>query len=105
MKFLDHLKDITFATDIQKQKELWDVEGVLKRRSNQRFKFDLRPLINLQKKSHTKTKADKIVIDIDNKWIIIDTKELHQYLKTNNIKKVYIEDLISKLDWTIMIKK
>jgi len=105
MKFVEHLRDVIFATDIQKQKELWDVEGVLKIRSNQRFKFDLRPLINFMKKGSTRTRADKMVVDINNQWIIIDIPELHQYLKENKIKKVHLEDLISNLDWNIILPK
>jgi len=105
MKFLKHLKDVTFATNIQKQKELWDVEGVLKIRSNERFKFDLRPLVNLRKKGHLKTKADKMVVEIGNQWIIIDIEELHKFLKKNRLKKVHLDDLLSRLEWNIIIKK
>ena len=43
MKFLDLLSDVKHATQNQKQKELWDAEGIL---HNQSFKFDLRPLKN-----------------------------------------------------------
>ena len=28
----------------QQEKELWDVKGILKNRSNKEFKFDVRPL-------------------------------------------------------------
>ena len=47
MKFVDRLTDITYATQNQRQKELWDVEGILKNRLNKKFKFDLRPLKNM----------------------------------------------------------
>lgn len=56
MKFIDKLIEINFATNNQKKKELWDVEGILKNRLNQKLKFDLRPLNNNCKKGSFKTK-------------------------------------------------
>ena len=35
-----YLTDVTYATDEQKSKELWDVSGILKNKSNRVFKFD-----------------------------------------------------------------
>jgi len=102
LKFLDKLKDIKYATPVQKKKELWDVEGIL---NNQPFKFDLRPLKNNAKTGSFKTKADKIVYDMKNQYIILDVEELHNYLKENSLKVVKIEDLISKLDWNIILPK
>jgi hypothetical protein len=101
-KFINKLKDITSANLNQKKYELWDVEGVL---HNQKLKFDLRPLKNNTKGGSFKTKADKIVFDIKDQFIIIDTKELHQYLKDNNTKVVNVEQLISLLEWNIIIPK
>ena len=101
-KFLERLTNVTKATSKQKKRELWDVEAIL---NNQLLKFDLRPLNNNTKSGSFKTKADKIVIDIKNQWIIVDTEELHQYLKENNIKIVQLEDLISKLEWNIILPK
>ena len=101
-KFINKLKDITSANLKQKKYELWDVEGVL---HNQKLKFDLRPLKNNTKGGSFKTKADKIVFDIKDQFIIIDTKELHQYLKDNNTKVVNVEQLIFSLEWNIIIPK
>ena len=81
MKFLDLLLDVKHATQNQKQKELWDVEGIL---HNQSFKFDLRPLKNNAKAGTFKTKADKIVYDMKDQYIIVDVEELHNYLKNDN---------------------
>ena len=101
-KFINKLKDLTSANLKQKKYELWDVEGIL---HNQKLKFDLRPLKNNTKGGSFKTKADKIVFDIKDQFIIIDTKELHQYLKDNNTKVVDVEQLISLLEWNIIIPK
>ena len=46
-----------------------------------------------------------MVFDIKNQYIIVDIEELHLYLKKNNVKKVYLESLISELDWNIILPK
>tara|TARA_R100000005_G_C4938391_1_gene164129 strand:- start:5 stop:310 length:306 start_codon:yes stop_codon:yes gene_type:complete len=100
--FQKKLKQVKKATAAQKKKELWDVEGIL---HNQKFKFDLRPIIKNGKTGNFETKADKMVFDLKDQWIIVDIEELHQYLKENNLKNVYLENLISKLDWNIILPK
>ena len=102
---LGFLSNITYATLNQKQKELWDVEGILKNRLNQKLKFDLRPLKNNIKIGSFKSKADKMVFDMKDQFIVVDTEELHQYLKENNIKDVHLQDLLSKLEWNIILPK
>jgi oligoribonuclease NrnB/cAMP/cGMP phosphodiesterase (DHH superfamily) len=102
MKFFNLLSNITKATLKQKKRELWDVEGTL---NNQLLKFDLRPLKNNVKRGSFKTKADKMVFDIKDKYIIVDVEELHQYLRENNAKDVQLEDLISELEWNIILPK
>jgi len=103
--FINLLSDITLANKNQRQKELWDVEGVLKDRLNQKFKFDLRPIKNNVKIGSFKSKADKMVFDMKNEYVIVDLEELTKYIKENNIKEVNLEDLISKLDWNIILSK
>ena len=73
--------------------------------NNQSFKFDLRPLKNNAKGGSFRTKADKMVFDMKDQFIVVDTEELHQYLKENKLKKVYLQDLISKLEWNIILPK
>tara|TARA_R110000765_G_scaffold149828_1_gene252500 strand:- start:68 stop:382 length:315 start_codon:yes stop_codon:yes gene_type:complete len=101
-QFYIKLKDVTLANPKQKKNELWDAEGVL---HNQKFKFDLRPIKNNSKIGWFKSKADKMVFDFKDQYIIIDLEELYQYLKENNIKDVHLQDLISKLDWNIILPK
>ena len=57
-KFLENYK---LATDRQRKREFWNVEGIIKGKSNQSFKFDLRPIIKNAKGGSFKTKADKMV--------------------------------------------
>lgn len=103
--FLKMLVDINYANNSQRKKELWDVEGILKDRLNQKLKFDLRPLKDNAKIGSFKTKADKMVFDMPKEYIVIDVEELQNYVKTNKIKKVYLQKLIFELDWNIVIKK
>ena len=102
LSFKDKLSNVRVATTNQRKKELWDIEGVL---HNQLLKFDLRPLKDNAKGGSFKTKADKIVYDIKDQYIIVDVEELHQYLKDKKLKKVVLEELISELDWNIILPK
>jgi hypothetical protein len=102
MNFITKLKEKKYATQNQKKEELWDVEGIL---HNQKFKFDLRPIKNNMKIGSFKTKADKMVFNMKHEWIIVDIEELHSYIKTQNLKDIRLEDLISKLEWNIILPK
>ena len=106
MKFTDFLIDFVEATSKQKKEELWDVSCILKNKSNQEFKFDLRPLNKtLSKTGSFKTKANKMVFETPLEWILVDIEELHNYIKQHELKVVKLEDLISKLDWNIILPK
>ena len=102
-----YLTSVTYATDTQKEKELWDVSGIIKNKSNRVFKFDTRPLSSFEegigKKSHFNTKADKMVYYLNNKYLLIDIDELHSYIKTKKIKFINVEEILSKLDWNIIL--
>ena len=102
IEFINKLSNIKYPSQNQKNKELWDIEGVL---NNQLLKFDLRPLKNNAKGGSFKTKADKIVYDVKNQYVIIDVEEFHQYLKDNPTKVVNLEELISALEWNIILPK
>jgi len=102
---LEFLTDVKKATPAQKKKELWDIEGILKDRLNQKFKFDLRPIKNNIKIGSFKTKADKMVFDLKNEYVIVDVEELHQYIKKNKLKDLNLENLISELEWNIILPK
>jgi len=105
VSFLDNLSNINKPNNKTKVKELWDVEGIIKDKSNQVFKFDLRPLKNNIKIGSFKSKADKMVFDMKDQYIIVEVEELHQYLKENKLKEVHLQDLLSKLEWNIILPK
>ena len=46
-----------------------------------------------------------MVLEFQNRWLILDLEELHEYVRRENKKKVYIDDLISDLEWTIFLEK
>ena len=108
--FLTYLKDYILATEIQKENELWDVQGILKDKSNQEFKFDLRPTKIVKdnligKEGKTSTKAQKIVFETDTQWIIVDVEELHNKLKRENISIIYLDNILNEFEWNIIINK
>ena len=109
-KFSIHFHNIIWPTEEQKNNEHWNVSGVLKKNSNQEFKFDVRPMFQmpnnqLGKKATTASKADKIVFETDKDWVIIDVLELHEYIKKQSLTVIQFEDLLSKLEWNIYISK
>jgi hypothetical protein len=107
--FVDKLSSVSYATTKQKEKELWDVEGILKNRLNVKYKFDTRPIKKhgdyFGKLGNTKSKADKMVFKINKDYLIIDVKELHSYIKKNKLNKVHLQNLIKNLEWNICVVK
>jgi hypothetical protein len=106
-RFAEQLLDnIVWPTSTQS----WNVEGIIKNRSNESYKFDVRPMIQLPdgqvgKKGNTSSNANKIVLEFERDWVIIDVKELHQYIKDQKLKIIQVDDLLNKLDWNIIIPK
>jgi len=103
--FKHNLENIEYPS----QKKSWDIAGIIKGH-NGFYKFDTRPLQTtkegeLGKYSSFNSEADKMVFEDKDKWIIVDLEELHAYLKNNKLKKVYLQDLIFKLDWNITVPK
>jgi hypothetical protein len=109
-RFSIYLDNITWPTDTQKNTEHWNISGILKKNSNQEFKFDVRPMFQMSnnqlgKKASTASRANKIVFETDKEWVIIDVIELNTYIKKHKLKIVQLEDLISKLEWNIILPK
>ncbi len=106
--FLKNIVDPVLATDIQRQTEIWDVEGRLKN-GNQPFKFDIRPLKQVDNKAekigYFKSKADKMVFETINQWVIFDTEELNNYVKSTDKRDFNIEELLDNLSWNLILDK
>jgi hypothetical protein len=104
-KFSKYLESIEYP----KSKTSWNIAGIIKGQ-NAFYKFDVRDMFTLPdgtpaQSGRTDSKADKMVLEIEDKWVILDLEELHQYIKKNKLKKVYVNDLLSKLEWTIFLAK
>jgi|TARA_R100001509_G_scaffold63691_1_gene35050 hypothetical protein len=102
-KFVDkYLEDVEWNQNFSQG---WNVSGVLKNRLNENLKYDLRPVKNDMKEMSYNSKADKIVFDIDEKYYIVDFKELSDFVKENKIKKIHLKKVIKDLDWNIILNK
>jgi hypothetical protein len=104
-KFSKYLENIEYP----KLKTSWNIAGIIKGQ-NAFYKFDVRDMFALPdgtpaQKGRLDSKADKMVLEMEDQWIILDLEELHQYIKKNKLTKVYVNDLISKLEWTIFLAK
>ena len=106
--FINYLSDSVLATPEQQEKEIWDVEGRLKN-GNQTFKFDIRPLKEVnnraEKTGYFKSKSDKMVFETINQWIIFDTEELNEYVKSMDKRDFNLDELLYNLSWNLIIHK
>tara|TARA_R110000822_G_scaffold302061_2_gene426176 strand:+ start:425 stop:757 length:333 start_codon:yes stop_codon:yes gene_type:complete len=84
----------------------WQVFGFMNQSnlSNQLLHIDIRRHKDF-KNIKINTKADKILFEDQGKWILVDTEELMNYVKQNNLKNVTLQDLLSKLEWNIILPK
>jgi len=109
-EFSKHLKEISYPTEKERIEESWDIQGVLKDKSNQLLKFDVRPIEikktgELHKQGHLGIKADKFVFETANSWVIIDVEELHQYIAKNRLTVINLQEILDKIDWNIILYK
>jgi hypothetical protein len=109
MNIIERFSKYLTAIEYPKEKTSWNIAGILKDR-NAYYKFDVRDMFALPdgtpaQKGRLDSKADKMVLEMDDKWVILDLEELHKYIKKNKLTKVYVNDLIKKLEWNIVIIK
>jgi|TARA_R100001079_G_scaffold108169_1_gene78172 hypothetical protein len=109
MNIVDRFSKNLTAIEYPKQKSSWNIAGILKGQ-NAFYKFDVRGLI---KKSHNRgykkgrldSKADKMVFEFNNQWVILDMNELTNYVKKHNLKDLELSDMVDRLEWTIKLPK
>ena len=97
------------SVEYPKEKTSWNIAGILKDK-NAYYKYDVRDMFalpdgTLAQKNRLDTKADKMVLEMNDKWVILDLEELHKYIITNKKKIVYLEELLSNLQWNIILLK
>jgi len=104
-RFSKYLENVEYPS----KKTSWNIAGIIKGQ-NAFYKFDVKDLIKESKDrayrtGSLKTKADKMVIEFTDQWIILDIEEINTYVKNNKIKDLELNNLITNLDWTICLKK
>ena len=105
IKFVnEYLSDIKWNDS-----EDWQVEGIIKKLSNQYLKFNIQFLKDYSNKKgkliNSKSQSDKVLFENDKEWILIDTQELIKYMKITGLKEINLEDLLSNIDWNIILPK
>jgi len=105
-KFSKYLTNISYPTN---SNSTWHISGRLKQ-SNQIFKFDVRDMFKIDLNQNgkyipLKSRADKIVFELDKTWVILDMEEFNTYIKKTKFRKVYLNDLLSKFDWSSILMK
>jgi len=87
----------------------WQVEGNIKKLSNQYYKFDISFLKDFTDKRgklvSSKSEADKVLFEDDKNWILVDTQELIKHMKAYDLKEVKLEELIKSIEWNIILPK
>tara|TARA_Y100001951_G_C11278881_1_gene263912 strand:- start:90 stop:419 length:330 start_codon:yes stop_codon:yes gene_type:complete len=106
--FENHLTHIEYPTPDQKAQQRWDVSGIIKGR-NQRFKFDTRPLRKIHniigKKINTKSRAEKMVFETKDTFIVADLQELNTHMRAHNIVVIRLKEVVNSLNWNIILPK
>jgi len=89
--------------------EDWQVEGIIKNLSNQYLKFNIQFLKDYSDKKgkliNSKSQSDKVLFENNKEWILIDTQELIKHMKTTSLKEINLEELLSNIDWNIILPK
>ena len=104
-RFAKHLTNIEYP----KEKTSWNIAGIIKGQ-NAFYRFDVRNMFKLSdgtpaQNGKLNTKAQKMVLEADKEWLILDLEELHQHIRKEKKSNLYINDLISELEWTIFLAK
>lgn len=110
MSIVDRFSKNLSNIEYPKEKCSWNISGMLLNKSNQVFKFDVRPMFEmpsgeLGKTGNTSSKADKMVFETEKEWIILDTLELNEYVRKQNKKCFNIQELLKDLSWNTIIYK
>jgi hypothetical protein len=109
MNIVERFSKYITSIEYPKEKSSWNIAGVIKGQ-NGFYRFDVRGMKEESKNRFYKTgnlntKADKMVFEFKDKWVILDIEELNKYIKKHNIKDLELNNLISKLDWNIFVEK
>ena len=106
---VDRFSKYLTAIEYPKEKTSWNIAGIIKG-SNAFYRFDVREMFEMSdgtpaQSGRLDTKAQKMGLEGEKEWLILDLEELHEYIRREKKKEVYINDLISDLEWTIFLQK
>ena len=109
MSIVEKFSNYLTAVEYPKEKTSWNIAGMIKGK-NAFYRFDVREMFKmpdgtLAQSGRLDTKAQKMVFETKDKWLIFDIEELHQQIRKNKTKKVYINNLLDSLEWNIVIDK
>jgi hypothetical protein len=109
MLIVDRFSKYLTAIEYPKEKSSWNIAGIIKG-SNAFYRFDVREMFKMPdgtpaQSGRLDTKAQKMVLEDEKQWLILDLEELHEYIRREKKTKVYINDLIDDLEWTIFLAK
>ena len=109
MLIVDRFSKYLTAIEYPKEKTSWNIAGMIKG-SNAFYRFDVREMFKMSngrpaQSGRLDTKAQKMVLEDEKQWLILDLEELHEYIRREKKTKVYINDLIDDLEWTIFLPK
>ena len=91
---VDRFSKYLTAIEYPKEKTSWNIAGIIKG-SNAFYRFDVREMFEMSEEEDA----------LEKEWLILDLEELHEYIRREKKKEVYINDLISDLEWTIFLQK
>ena len=107
-KIVDRFSKYLTAIEYPKEKTSWNIAGMIKGQ-NAFYRFDVREMFETSdgaaQSGRLNSKAQKMVLEGEKEWLILDLEELHEYIRREKKKKLYINDLISDLEWTIFLAK
>jgi hypothetical protein len=106
-KFSKHLSYVDYPKN---KKSSWHISGILPKFSNQIHKYDVRGMKiedngHLTKRGSTYSKANKIVFETRDEWLIFDTEEFHRYLYDNKIKIIHLNKMVKNLNKIWVLSK
>tara|TARA_B100000085_G_scaffold74839_1_gene67214 strand:- start:259 stop:588 length:330 start_codon:yes stop_codon:yes gene_type:complete len=106
---VDRFSKYLTGIEYPKEKTSWNIAGMIKG-SNAFYRFDVREMFEMPdgtpaQSGRTDTKAQKMVLEGEKEWLILDLEELHEYIRREKKRELYINDLISDLEWTIFLAK
>ncbi len=104
-RFSNYLTGISYP----EEETSWNIAGMIKG-SNAFYRFDVREMLKMPngkpaQSGRLDSRAQKMVLEGEKEWLILDLEELHEYIRREKKTEVYINDLISDLEWTIFLSK